>query len=342
MSSKKTKNLKRKRQNTPKSYVNLHHKDRLFRFLFRDRKHLLELYNALNGTDYQDERELTITTLEGAIYMGMKNDLSFIVDSVMNLYEHQSTWNPNMPLRGLIYFAKLYQVYVKKQGYDLSGNRRIPLPMPQYIVFYNGSRAQPDDSELILSDAFEGGTGKQLAFPCLECRARMLNINQGHNQELLEKCRRLWEYAELIGRVRDNQEAGLDIRQAVDQAVTSCIAEGILADILIRSKMEVVDMLLEEYDEKATRRYLRKEAWEEGHEAGIEEGQKQGELLTHVSLIRKKVRKGLTAEEIAEALEEPAAYICVIQKWLEKYPEESKAEEHWKELQEDLEKTSAG
>lgn len=120
--SKRTSKSKKKRQNTSKSYVNLHHKDRLFRYLFRDRKHLLELYNALNGTDYQNEKELTITTLEGVIYMGMKNDLSFMVDSVMSLYEHQSTWNPNMGLRGLIYFAKLYQVYVKKQGYDLSGS----------------------------------------------------------------------------------------------------------------------------------------------------------------------------------------------------------------------------
>ena len=111
--SKRTRKAKKKRQNTPKNSVNLHHKDRLFRYLFRDRKHLLDLYNALNGTSYQNEKELTITTLEGVIYMGMKNDLSFMVDSVMSLYEHQSTWNPNMPLRGLLYFAKLYQVYVR-------------------------------------------------------------------------------------------------------------------------------------------------------------------------------------------------------------------------------------
>lgn len=302
--SKRTRKLKKKRQNTPKNYVNLHHKDRLFRYLFRDRKHLLDLYNALNGTNYRNEKDLTITTLEGVIYMSMKNDLSFMVDSVMSLYEHQSTWNPNMPLRGLLYFAKLYQVYVKEQGYDLSGNRRIPLPVPQYIVFYNGVRELPDQSEQFLSQAFEQSPGNSSVIPSLECRVRMININQGRNQELLEKCRRLWEYAELIGRIRHNQEQGMDLRQAVDTAVNSCIREGILADILIRSKVEVTDMLLEEYNEKETRRYLQREAWEEGKKEGIKQGIHAGMESKLVEQVCRKLRKGKEAEAIAEELEE--------------------------------------
>ncbi len=294
--NKRTRKSKKKCQNTPKNYVNLHHKDQLFRYLFRDRKHLLDLYNALNNTDYQNEKELTITTLGGVIYMGMKNDLSFMVDSVMSLYEHQSTWNPNMPLRGLLYFAKLYQIYVKEQGHDLSGNQRIPLPILQYIVFYNGVRELPDQSEQLLSQAFEQSPGNGSVIPSLECRVRMININQGRNQELLEKCRRLWEYAELIGRIRHNQRQGMDLRDAVDGAVDSCIREGILADILIRSKMEVTDMLLEEYNEKETRKYLRREAWEEGVLAGMKR-----KLIDQVC---RKLRRGMEAEGIAEELEE--------------------------------------
>lgn len=87
-------------------YVNREHKDTVFRRLFQEKKHLLELYNGLNGTSYENEEDLEITTLDSAIYMGMKNDISFILMSEISLYEHQSSINPNMPLRDLLYIAR--------------------------------------------------------------------------------------------------------------------------------------------------------------------------------------------------------------------------------------------
>ena len=87
-------------------HVARNHKDRLFRMIFREKKELLSLYNAVNGTSYTNAEELEIVTLENAIYMNMKNDLAFIMDSYLNLYEHQSTYSPNMPLRDLFYIAK--------------------------------------------------------------------------------------------------------------------------------------------------------------------------------------------------------------------------------------------
>ena len=134
--------------------LNRKHKDRLFCLSFRDKKDLLSLYNAIHGTDYQNPDDLIITTLEDVIYLGMKNDVSFIVDSTISLYEHQSSWNENMPLRGLIYFAGLYQEYVSRNGYSLFGSKRIPLPAPQYIVFYNGPLEKPDREVMRLSDVF--------------------------------------------------------------------------------------------------------------------------------------------------------------------------------------------
>ncbi len=182
--------------------VNRKYKDVLFRFIFRDKKDLLSLYNAINGTDYKNPEELEINTLENVIYMKMKNDLSFLVGASMNLYEHQSTWNPNMPLRGLFYFAELYERYINGQGYRLTGSTRIPLPFPNYIVFYNGLEWEAERTELALSEAFE--EQREGLRPALECRATILNINSGHNRELMEKCRRLHEYAEFIQRIRDN------------------------------------------------------------------------------------------------------------------------------------------
>lgn len=131
---------RKKRRHSPKHRnsqpVNRKHKDRLFRFAFQNPKDLLDLYNAINKTSYQNPEDLQITTLEDAVFLGVKNDLSFIVGNVMSLYEHQSTRCQNMPLRGLIYFATLYQSYVKENGYDLYGSSRIELPFPNYIIFY--------------------------------------------------------------------------------------------------------------------------------------------------------------------------------------------------------------
>lgn len=200
---------KRKKRSQP---VNQKHKDRLFRFAFQNPKDLLDLYNAINGTNYQNPEELKITTLEDAVFLGVKNDLSFIVGTVLNLYEHQSTKCQNMPLRGLIYFATLYQGHVKENGYDLYGSRRIELPFPNYVVFYNGDAEEPDETELLLSDAFQKPAREGVL--ALECRVKILNINQGHNKELMERCQRLREYAEFIGYIKTNLSAGMEMQKA--------------------------------------------------------------------------------------------------------------------------------
>lgn len=113
--------------------LNRKHKDRLFRYLFMDRKYLLDLYNALHDSHYTDPDELEVVTMEDVIFMKMKNDLSFLIDSRLSLYEHQSTWNPNMPLRGLFYFAQQYEGLVGAEGADVYGKTRISLPTPEYM-----------------------------------------------------------------------------------------------------------------------------------------------------------------------------------------------------------------
>lgn len=263
--------------------INRKYKDRLFRFVFQDKQDLLELYNAINGTDYQHTEDLKITTLEDVLYLGMKNDLSFLLGASMNLYEHQSTWNENMPLRGLLYFAELYQNYLEENGYRLTGTgRRLPLPFPRYVVFYNGTKEEPDQTQLLLSDAFPKQDSGKL--PCLECRAEILNINRGHNQAIMNHCRRLKEYSEFIEEIRQNLNKGLGLEGAVELGIDACIKRGILADILTKSKTEVRKMLLTEYDEKAEREYLQKEALE----IGLEEGEDRVNRL--ISLLLKQNR----------------------------------------------------
>ncbi len=136
--------------------VQKQYKDRLFRFLFeQDKEALLQIYNALNGTDYTDASDLQIVTIENAVYIVMKNDLAFVLAGTMNLYEHQSTYNPNMPVRFLIYLAVDYQKVVQEAETSLYGGKQIMLPTPQCVVFYNGEKDMPEKQTLCLSETFE-------------------------------------------------------------------------------------------------------------------------------------------------------------------------------------------
>jgi hypothetical protein len=238
------------------------HKDKLFRFLFQDKADLLQLYNAVNNSNYDNPDDLEINTLEDAIYIHMKNDISFIIGSTLNLYEHQSSQNPNMPLRGLLYIADLYRIMSKEQDWDLFGAKPIKLKTPQYLVFYNGHKNEKDRTELKLSDAFEN----QEVEGCLECKATMLNINAGHNQEIMSKSRRLNDYAIFIATLNQCISEGLSLSQAAEKAIDLCIEQDILKDILRKEKSRVISSVLSEFDEKKYREGLLEYGREEERE----------------------------------------------------------------------------
>lgn len=232
-------------------------KDTVFRMLYRDKRELLELYNALNGTSYQNTEELEIQTLENAIYMAVKNDVSFLLGAELNLYEHQASFNPNMPLRDLIYIARQLEKFLRKRS--LYSGSPVKIPVPRFVVFYNGNAAQPEQRVLRLSDAFE----KPTADPELELKVLMLNINPGNNGELMAKCRTLKEYSEYVACVRGYAKKE-PIEEAVDHAVTECIQKGILADFLTEQRSEVKAMSIFEYNEEEEKRKLREAERTEG------------------------------------------------------------------------------
>ena len=255
--------------------INRTYKDRLFKIIFEDKKELLSLYNALTGKNYQNPDELEINTIDDAIYMHLKNDMSFILDDWQNLFEQQSTFNPNQPLRGFFYFADLYKV--KYFGKKIYSTRLLKIPTPQYIVFYNGTTNMPDRKELRLSDAFQQPTEQ----PDIEVVAHMLNINYGHNKELMERCRKLKEYAQFIDIIRHylRENKQWSNEQAISKAIDDCIQNNILRDILQKERLRVMASILSEFDEVGYKEMIRQEAYEdayeEGHEAGLEEGREQ-------------------------------------------------------------------
>ena len=167
--------------------LNRKFKDTLFRKVFNNKRDLLSLYNALNNTEHTDESLITINTIEDAIYIGYKNDISFIINSELNLYEHQSSVNPNMPVRGLIYFAELYKGYIDQNNLLIYNERLVKLPFPRYVVFYNGTEDEPEEQELRLSDSFEKVLEGEVQRtdiveaeankPSVEVTVQLLNIN---------------------------------------------------------------------------------------------------------------------------------------------------------------------
>lgn len=240
------------------------YKDRLFKAIFgrntqQSKEWRLELYNALNGTNYTDPDTLELNTIENVIYLTMKNDVSFLIDSQMTLFEQQSTYNPNMPLRGLMYFAQLYQMHLSKTGKTLHRTSLVKIPSPQFVVFYNGQKECPDTVKLRLSDSFE----KPATQGEFEWTATMININRNHNESLQKKCIPLYNYVEYVSRILDNKKNGMPAAQAVNEAVDWAINRNLLNGLFKIQKEEVLSMSLTEFDEEEFKRDMRNEGREE-------------------------------------------------------------------------------
>ena len=260
-------------------------KDIVFRLVFgNDRQALLQLYNVLHGTAYVDPHELQIVTLDNAIYISRKNDLAFLLAGSINMYEHQSTLNPNMPVRFLIYLAQEYQLLVESTDRSLYGSELIPLPTPQCVVFYNGTTDTPDEYELRLSSAFSN----QDVEPAVEVVVKVININYGHNEHLMQGCGMLSQYAQFVAVTREYANKYDNREEAMNAAIEYCIGHGILEDILRKHRSQVLGSLLEEFDEKKYARTLREEGYEAGREEGYESGflegkqEKEQELLQNL------------------------------------------------------------
>ena len=233
--------------------------------------------------------------------MGMKNDLAFIMDTNLYLYEHQSTYNPNMPLRDLFYICSEYQKLVDKKSLFSSTLQKIPAP--NFIEFYNGSTGIADCTELRLSSAFEHLSGE----PKLELVVTVFNVNEGHNAELMQHCSMLKEYAQYVAKVR-HYAAYMQLNQAVERAVNECIREGILTEFLIRNRSEVINMSIFEYDKELEEKKLRKAEYEagfsegekHGHETGFSEGEKYGIELNSIETARRMLQlQEFSLEKIA-------------------------------------------
>ena len=293
------------------SEINREYKDRLFVFIFgreENKKWTLSLYNAVNGTNYTDETAIEITTMSDAVYMGMRNDVSFIITEFISLFEQQSTYNPNMPVRQLMYLGRLYDKYIDATKQNLYGKRQIKLPVPKLVTFYNGKDDIPDKI-LKLSDSFS----KNAELSDVEVNVRLININLGNNKELLESCRPLKEYSWFVDSVRNRKDHGkMSLEEAVDCTLDEMPEDFSIREFLIGNRAEVKNMCLTEYNEAETMQMFkeegreegfaegRTEGLEEGHTKGREEGRAEGREIRDREKITDMLRRGKTVDEIVE------------------------------------------
>ncbi len=277
-------------------------RDTVFRMLFKERKELLTLYNAVAGRHYTDENELSIKTLDGAVFLTYKNDLAFLIRTDLHLYEQQSTVNPNMPLRFLQYISEILEKdYITEKVYS---KKRIKLPAPSFVIFYNGDDEQPERKVLRLSDSFEGieTSGEEMAGEGwqeyqknavhLELIAVQLNINPGYNEELKQNCPTLMGYVQYWEKIREKLKFGKKRNEAVTEAVDECIKEGILPAFFRRNKAEVTKMSIYEFDQNEYEKVIRQD--------GIEEGIAQGAREAQLAVFQRCLARGMSEDEARE------------------------------------------
>ncbi len=311
------------------TYYNRKYKDSLFRFIFNSKEAALSLYNAINDSDYHETDAMEFYTMNDFLYMGMKNDLSFLLDWNLNMFEHQSSYNPNMSLRGLIYTSAALKKFIEKNRLDMYSSKLLTIPVPRYYVFYNGLKKAADEVILKLTDSMAGTNASKVS--SAEFTAHMININAGHSAKIMERCPLLHQYSLFVAALRKKISDGLSLGDAIEETITECIEKGILADILREHRAEVTDMLFKEYDSAAHIASEKEISYEEGLQDGREEGRRSEQKNTErekeradklqtkfdallESLILSYKEQGKSPEEIAALCEQRTDFILSILK----------------------------
>lgn len=277
--------------------INRTYKDSLFCLLFgrQERKeNMISLVNAITGQNYPMDTEVTITTIEDAVYMDVKNDVSFLIRDKLHLFEHQSSINPNMAIREFIYTATQIKGMIENE--NIYGRELITLPTPICYVLCNDPKMKEDKQVLKLSDSFRC---KDIECGC-EWTTTVININHGHNKGILSVCQALEQYSVFVQKIRDFDKELKNSKLAVDFAVNWCIENGILSDLLLKNKAEVTNMVLTEYNQEQHLAMERKQEYEigrrEGRYEGFTEGKNKGIFIS--SQIFQKIQSGITDSKI--------------------------------------------
>jgi len=270
-------------------YENEKFKSSVFSTLFSDPDLLRELYCALEGVTLPPDVPVSINTLQNVLFMGKYNDISFeIGEKIIVLFEHQSSINPNMALRCLLYYSRLIEKKVSSR--KLYSQTRMSIPWPEFYVLYNGKDPFPDEEILKLSDLYKSpqdlGLPEKLK-PLLELEVKVININEGKNETVLKRCNKLAEYSILMSKVRDFKDELGDLEEAIKEAINYCYRCGILNEFLEIHGSEVLNMILTEWNTEDAIAFAREEEREKAY---------QDKLI----IVKNLLAKGSTPEFVSE------------------------------------------
>ena len=230
------------------------------------KKNLLSLYNALHDTDLKDEGLIKKVKIEDILYKNFNNDISCQVGTGVFVFgEHQSTVNPNIPVRYAMYAGRAYEQVLDKS--DRYRTQLVKIPTPEFYVFYNGKEDYPVQQELSLSDAFMAEPRNN----SMELKVTVININTDKSHIILDKCSILREYSQFISIARNYTNEKDPIKRAIEE----CIDKGILTEYLKRKGSEVRNMLVAEYSYEEDIKVKQEEAMQEGLSRGLSQGIEQ-------------------------------------------------------------------
>ena len=288
--------------------VNREYKDSVFSLYLSDPQRLIDVYNAVAKTNYPLDTPVEINTLTDVLYKNQINDLSFVLDGqVVVLIEHQSTINENMALRLYMYSARVYEKITKQK--PLYKRKRVKIPVPQFIVLYNGNEPIPEYTVQKLSDSYM----TEQENPQLELKVNIYNINYEVNAEIVQKSKSLNEYSRFIGKIKENLADGLSLEESIKQAIEYGVEHDIMREFLEANGTEVCNMLLSGWNIDEALAVSKEEGYEDGFEAGERRGVEYGEKKKQEEMIR-AFQDVLSPEVIAEKIHVPVQYVLDILK----------------------------
>ena len=278
------------------------YKDSVFVTIFHDKSKLIELYNALFDTNYDESTLIDIVTIKDVLFRTLKNDLAFVLGGrFVVLVEHQSSINENMPLRDLMYISTVLKRMIDTTR--LYREKRLMIPCPSFVVLYNGTKDFPAYRELRLSDSFLGEKQKDEE-DALQLIVKVYNINTEKNSEVLGRCETLRQYSRFVEIMRSYKEDSELTNDVIVEVLDKCKKEGILTEFLDKYGTEIVEMLFKELTREEDLEISRLDGYEEGFNSGERAGFSKGE------------RAGAEQKqcEIAKSLRESGIPIDVIAK----------------------------
>ena len=251
------------------------YKDSVFVTIFHEKAKLIELYNALFDTNYDESAPIDIVTIKDVLFRTLKNDVAFVLGGrFVVLVEHQSSINENMPLRDLMYISTVLKRMIDTTR--LYREKRLMIPRPSFVVLYNGTKDFPAYRELRLSDSFLGEKEKDEE-DALQLIVKVYNINTEKNSEILGRCETLRQYSRFVEIMRSYREDSELTNDVIVEVLDQCKKEGILTEFLDKYGTEIVEMLFKELTREEDLEISRLDGYEEGFNSGERAGFSKGE-----------------------------------------------------------------